>query len=317
MKAQAKKYTVLFVDDETRITSALRAIFRRDYNVLTASSGKEALSILADKSVDVIVSDQRMPEMLGNELLATVSKRYPQTMRILLTGFMDKKAIIDTINEGEIYRFINKPWNNEKIQQIVAEASFASEFASSETQDDEETQTPLNQASSKESSSSHSQPIADRAIVMIEREKDVRNQMRKFCSEQDIMIYNMPNVEHAIAAATSRESIGIAIIELSENTAESIQTINLLKQARPELITIALTEEYDAHTAVDLINQGQVYKYLAKPLNIEKFQKTIQKAFRRNSFLKKNSGSVKRFKVEKTTSILSNLQGLFKQLIAD
>ena len=315
MNTQAKKYTVLFVDDETRITSALRAIFRRDYNVLTASSGKEALSILADKSVDVIVSDQRMPEMLGNELLATVSKRYPQTMRILLTGFMDKKAIIDTINEGEIYRFINKPWNNEKIQQIVAEASFASEFATSETQAEEEA--PTNKTSSKESSSGRTQPIAERAIVMIEREKDVRNQMRKFCSEQDIMIYNMPNVEHAIAAATSRESIGIAIIELSENTAESIQTINLLKQARPELITIALTEEYDAHTAVDLINQGQVYKYLAKPLNIEKFQKTIQKAFRRNRFLKKNSGSVKRFKVEKTTSILSNLQGLFKQLITD
>ena len=315
MKTQAKKYTVLFVDDETRITSALRAIFRRDYNVLTASSGKEALSILADKSVDVIVSDQRMPEMLGNELLATVSKRYPQTMRILLTGFMDKKAIINTINEGEIYRFINKPWNNEKIQQIVAEASFASEFATSETQVEEEA--PTNKTSSKESSSGRTQPIAERAIVMIEREKDVRNQMRKFCSEQDIMIYNMPNVEHAIAAATSRESIGIAIIELSENTAESIQTINLLKQARPELITIALTEEYDAHTAVDLINQGQVYKYLAKPLNIEKFQKTIQKAFRRNRFLKKNSGSVKRFKVEKTSSILSNLQGLFKQLITD
>ena len=315
MNTQAKKYTVLFVDDETRITSALRAIFRRDYNVLTASSGKEALSILADKSVDVIVSDQRMPEMLGNELLATVSKRYPQTMRILLTGFMDKKAIINTINEGEIYRFINKPWNNEKIQQIVAEASFASEFATSETQVEEEA--PTNKTSSKESSSGRTQPIAERAIVMIEREKDVRNQMRKFCSEQDIMIYNMPNVEHAIAAATSRESIGIAIIELSENTAESIQTINLLKQARPELITIALTEEYDAHTAVDLINQGQVYKYLAKPLNIEKFQKTIQKAFRRNSFLKKNSDSVKRFKVEKTSSILSNLQGLFKQLITD
>ena len=99
-----RKYRVLFVDDEPRVTSALKAIFRREYDVLVANSGAHALKILANNSVDVIVSDQRMPNMLGNDLLAKVSKHCPQTMRILLTGFMDKQAIVDSINQGEVYR---------------------------------------------------------------------------------------------------------------------------------------------------------------------------------------------------------------------
>ena len=313
-----RKYTILFVDDEPRITSALRAIFRKEYTVLIANSGANALTILASNDVDVIVSDQRMPEMLGNELLATVSKHYPQTMRILLTGFMDKQAIVDSINEGEVYRFINKPWNNEQMREVIAEAALASEIPIidyGEINQESPDQAPASDTTENQDNitpEAVTVEIEDRAMLMIEQQKDIRHQIRKFCSSQEIMIYGTQNVEQAVAAATSRESIGVAIVELSEDTSEAVQTINLLKQARPELITIALTEEYDAHTAVDLINQGQVFKYLAKPLDINGFQKTIQNAFLRHSFLKKNTNSTRRFKVEKTKGILSSLQGLFK-----
>lgn len=316
-----KKYTILFVDDEPRITSALRAIFRRDYNILIANSGTAALEILDKHDVDVLVSDQRMPEMLGSELLAIVSQEHPRTMRILLTGFMDKQAIVDSINQGEVYRFINKPWDNNQIRETVAEAALASdipniEYSSVESKSVESKESDANK-------SNNDSPIIDsgdlvhedRAMLMIEQKKDVRHQIRKFCSNESIMIYGTQNVEQAVAAATSRESIGVAIIELSEDTDEAVQTINLLKQARPELITIALTEEYDAHTAVDLINQGQVFKYLAKPLDITGFQNTIQNAFMRHHFLKNNEASTKRFKVEKTNTILSSLQGLFARFV--
>lgn len=307
-----KKNTVLFVDDEPRITSALRAIFRKEYTVLIANSGADALSVLSEKKVDVIVSDQRMPEMLGNELLATVSSLYPQTMRILLTGFMDKKAIVDSINEGEVYRFINKPWNNEQMRDVIAEAALASKIPHIEYQTDESPTAPQD---SDETDTAYAPllPEGDRAMLMIEKQKDIRHQIRRFCSQQEIMIYGTQNVEQAIAAATTRQTIGVAIVELSENNEESIQTINLLKQARPELITIALTDEYDAHTAVDLINQGQVFKYLAKPLDIRGFEKTIHNAFLRHNFLKDNTGATQRFKVEKSKSILSSFQNLFKR----
>lgn len=314
MPDKNKKYTVLFVDDEPRITSALNAIFRREYSVLIANSGAQALSILADNNIDVIVSDQRMPEMLGNELLSTVSKHYPQTMRILLTGFMDKQAIVDSINEGEIYRFINKPWNNDQMREVIAEAALASEIPVIDFSAIEQASTEPSASKSKDASLDESLiALESKAMLMIEKQKDIRHQIRKFCSNQEIMIYGTQNAEQAIAAATSRESIGVAIVELSQNTSEAVQTINLLKQARPELITIALAEEYDAHTAVDLINQGQVFKYLAKPLDINGFQKTIQNAFMRHNFLKNNKETIKRYKVEKTKGILSSLQGLFKR----
>jgi len=320
MSTKTKKYTVLFVDDEPRVTSALKAIFRREYDVLIANSGAEALRTLSQHKVDVIVSDQRMPEMLGNELLSAVSKQYPQTMRILLTGFMDKQAIVDSINEGEIYRFINKPWNNDEMREVVAEAALASEIPVISNEEIEQAYQQQENISDSEVGEAVKKAIAkqltgERAMLMIEQQKDIRHQIRKFCSDQKIMIYGTQNIEQALAAATSRESIGVAVIELSDDTDEAVQTINLLKQARPELIAIALTEEYDANTAVDLINQGQVFKYLAKPLDIGGFQQTIQKAFMRHQFLKKNTQALKRYKVEKPQGIISGLQNLFGRFV--
>ncbi len=321
-----RKYRVLFVDDEPRVTSALKAIFRREYDVLIANSGADALSVLASNEIDVLVSDQRMPHMLGNELLAKVSKLYPQTMRILLTGFMDKKAIVDSINEGEVYRFINKPWRNDEMREVVAEAALASEIpvipmtetiAEAEQQAASDIIQSLSPKDTPSPEKVRAKPVGDQALLMMEQAKDIRHQIRKFCSDQEIMIYGTQNIEQAVAAATSRESIGVAVIELSEDTKMALHTINLLKRARPELITIALTEEYDAHTAVDLINQGQVFKYLAKPLDIKGFQNTIENAFLRHRFLKNNKKASKRFKVETPREkIASSLQSFFGKLIS-
>ncbi len=313
-----RKYKVLFVDDEPRVTSALKAIFRREYDVSVANGGLEALETLATTPFDVVVSDQRMPGMLGNELLAKVAQLYPQTMRILLTGFMDKQAIVDSINDGEIYRFINKPWRNEEMREVVAEAALASEIPllpetisdaplAAEAKDNETA------ASSTDSMAS---TLSGNALLMMENAKETRHQIRKFCSDHSIMIYGTQNIEQAVAAAVARDNIGVAVIELSENTQAALQTINLLKQARPEVITIALTKEYDAHTAVDLINKGQVFKYLAKPIELQGFQKALENAFHRHRFLKRHRSAQKRFKVEKNQGkLIGGLQDMFNKLL--
>jgi len=308
-----RKYKVLFVDDEPRVTNALKAIFRREYDVFIANSGAQALKLLSKQSVDVIVSDQRMPEMLGNELLAAVSTHYPQTMRILLTGFMDREAIVNSINDGEVFRFINKPWNNDEMREVIAEAALASETPA-ET---------FSNIAPKLATGNDEVDLAalpkidgDPALLMMEQGKSTRTKIRKFCSAQDIMIYGTQNIDQAVAAATSRESIGVAVIELTKDNSTALQTINLLKQARPELIAIALTDEYDADTAVELINRGQVFKYLSKPLDIGGFQKAIHNAFQRHNYLKQNKEATKRFRVEQTKgNIATNLQSLFSRLI--
>ena len=112
--------TILCVDDEPSILSSLRRLFRTtDYRILTAESGAVALDLLQTESIDLIISDMRMPEMSGAELLQQVSTRWPSITRLLLTGYADMKATIAAINEGQIQRYIAKPWNDNDIRMIV------------------------------------------------------------------------------------------------------------------------------------------------------------------------------------------------------
>ncbi len=304
-----KKYSLLFVDDEKRILTALRSIFRRDYNVYIANSGQEALDILAQNDINVIVSDQRMPEMLGNELLAEVHKRYPNTMRLLLTGFMDTEAIIKTINESEIFRFINKPWRNDEIHEIVAEAALASEFTLSEAASPKPSPSSVSSTSASTASTIDSRP--DQGILMMGNSQELRNQIRHLCRQNDINVYGTQSIPQAVGVVSARPAIGVSIIELPTNISEALQAINLLKKKRPELISIILTDETDADVAVELINSGQVFRYLQKPLATEKLSKTIEQAFIRHNVLKNNEAAQKRFKVSASQRLTAGIKDLF------
>ncbi|MFS2069513.1 HD domain-containing phosphohydrolase [Pseudomonas sp. CT11-2] len=110
------KPTLLLVDDEESILNSLRRLLRsQPYEVLLATSGAQALEIMEQRSVDLVMSDARMPNMDGATLLAHVHQRYPDTTRIMLTGYADPSAIIKAINEGQIHRYISKPWHDEEM----------------------------------------------------------------------------------------------------------------------------------------------------------------------------------------------------------
>ncbi len=115
--------TLLLVDDETSIVSSLKRLLRGDgYRILTANSGSDGLKILAEHTVDVIVSDQRMPEMTGVEFLRTVRQLYPDTVRIVLSGFTELQTVTDAVNAGAIYKFLTKPWDDEQLRSHIQEA---------------------------------------------------------------------------------------------------------------------------------------------------------------------------------------------------
>lgn len=115
--------TLLFVDDESGILSALRRLFRpHGYQILLAESGAAGLAELEKTPVDLIISDMRMPEMDGAHFLKAVRERWPNTVRILLTGYADVTSTVSAINEGEIYRYISKPWDDVEIVNIVRDA---------------------------------------------------------------------------------------------------------------------------------------------------------------------------------------------------
>lgn len=115
-------HDILVVDDEVDNLDLLKRTFRRDYNVFTANSAMEALRVLDEREVAVIVSDQRMPEMTGVELFQKSREKYPHTIRILLTGYTDINALVDAINMGHVYRYVTKPWSREEIVMTVKRA---------------------------------------------------------------------------------------------------------------------------------------------------------------------------------------------------
>jgi len=117
-----EKRPLLVVDDEINILHSLYDLFRLDYKVYTARSGPEGLRILEENDVHVVMADQRMPEMTGVEFLAKVKELYPDIVRLVFTGYADVRAVVDAINQGNVFRYISKPWEPEELNSIVAQA---------------------------------------------------------------------------------------------------------------------------------------------------------------------------------------------------
>lgn len=115
--------TVLCVDDEPNILSSLRRLFRSEgFLTFTAESGEAGLRILETEAIDLVISDMRMPEMSGAQFLERVRAKWPDTVRMLLTGYADVQSVLDAINRGEIYRYITKPWDDNDILLVVRHA---------------------------------------------------------------------------------------------------------------------------------------------------------------------------------------------------
>lgn len=130
LRLDDRQRTILIVDDESNVISSLRRLLRPDgYRILSANSGHKGLELLAKNKVDVIISDQRMPEMTGVEFLRRVKSIYPETVRIVLSGYTDLQSITEAVNEGSIYRFMTKPWDDNLLRKNIAGALRHKELA--------------------------------------------------------------------------------------------------------------------------------------------------------------------------------------------
>lgn len=130
LRAQHKRRCLLLVDDEANILSALKRLLRPDgYHILTAGSGEQGLELLAQQPVDVIISDQRMPGLSGADFLRQARSLRPDTIRIMLSGYTELQSVTDAVNEGAIYKFLTKPWDDAQLRAHLAEAFRLKEIA--------------------------------------------------------------------------------------------------------------------------------------------------------------------------------------------
>ncbi|MBS2099978.1 hybrid sensor histidine kinase/response regulator [Carboxylicivirga linearis] len=122
LTATMEKYNILYVDDEPSNLRIFKDTFRRSFNIHIATSAKEGIQILDNHNIDLIISDQRMPEMTGVELLKYSFQKYPKTNRILLTGYSDIKAIEEAINQARVFQYVQKPWSEKSLLEIIGDA---------------------------------------------------------------------------------------------------------------------------------------------------------------------------------------------------
>jgi serine/threonine-protein kinase len=288
---QTQRTRVLFVDDEERILTALKTIFRSKYHVLTAANGKEALDFIGKFKIPVIVSDQRMPGMLGVELLRRSRELSPDSVRVLLTGYSDLASIVGSINEGEVYRFISKPWDNQELQQVIAEAV---EIGQHQFDRNRPQQLPP--------------PRIDAGILVLDQRPGVYQALDRVMGSTYEIVY-ASNIDQALVQLESME-IAVFIADIDAEFENYLILFNLLKRKYPQILVIVMTSASDSEMVIHLINEAQIYRFLNKPVNIGLMQQHVNSAITRYAEYETSPEILERHKVKDTPKVESSAFGL-------
>lgn len=285
----APKARVLFVDDEPRVLTTMRMLFRGRYDVYFAESGAAALELLKTQPIDVIVSDQRMPGMTGIEMLRAARDLNPSAMRILLTGYSDLNAIIGSINEGEIFRFVSKPWANDELSTTVARAVVAARASAA--------------AEAKAATEAGTEPalqINPQApnLLVLDDDPRVPPQIQAILGA-GYRVFGATTMDEAVDLL-EKERIGVVISDTRVQDHPVLGLIGTLKQHHPELVSVILTERADAGQAIELINQGQIYRFITKPIHDNVCKITVNSALKQHQKLTHNPELHQRYEVERS-----------------
>lgn len=279
-----KKGKVLCVDDEPNIVRALQWLLQKEFEVVTANCGADALGLASQQAFDVVISDQRMPVMTGVELLREIRKISPRTMRILLTGYSDYQAILRSVNESEVFRFINKPWNISELPRVVDEA-----VTLSRTQP-----VPEMPVVTEES------PMEGHGerVLLIDDDPAIRDVLRVAVGNTVIIEY-APNLAEAVSIL-NEQPISVIVSETRVGSIDATRLIRLMKQKHPEIVSVMFTAENDADTVTSLINQGQIYRFVPKPIRSGYLKLVIKSALLKHQQLKDNPALSARHSVQPT-----------------
>jgi DNA-binding NtrC family response regulator len=330
---------LLFVDDEQRVLNSMRIMFRRQFELFLASHGAEALDIVKDKDIDVIVADHRMPKMTGVEVLTKVRALSPRTVRILLTGYADLDAVEGSINDSEVFRFLTKPCAPKQLRETIElAAKLAREAPTPEVpaelsaeatleivmESDRVTEigpggreTPSAQVravtervSQTARMEAPSFPVEDASpsgtrrlatglgIVVFSSDPEVLETVQKSVRGR-LPVYQAGNIVHVVKVLTEHRP-GVLVTDVSDDKTTIQSMTARLKEHVPQLVTIAVSQHRDVLDMVWLINHGQIFRFLRKPLSAGRCAISLQAALQHHRMLLKNPDLVKRHEVDTT-----------------
>lgn len=258
---------VLFVDDEERILRAMQALFRPLYDVTVTTDGHQALALLRQQHFHVLVSDQRMPEIEGIEVLRQAKDISPHTVRLLLTGYSDLSAIIASINDGEVFRYLHKPWMNEDLQATLAKAVDAGlALAASEAPVPPVAAEPMELPSARQplSLKSPAALVADTRVLFIERSLEA---YRVFMAEgyTDVHTLQATTPEEALECMRDHE-VAVVVVAVDGANGDNVAFLHLLKREHPHVVSIVISDMADSGAVVSLINTARVFRVLFRPV---------------------------------------------------
>jgi response regulator RpfG family c-di-GMP phosphodiesterase len=306
-----QKSHILVVDDEQLILSSLKNLLEFDYTVHTADNGKEALKILGLHPIKVLMSDQRMPEMMGHELLREAKRVSPNTIRLLLTGYSDLESIINSVNAGEIFRYINKPWKSDMILSVFKLAvqiyDRLVQLAPAAPAHQQATPPPaaVKAPAPAPPHKVHIEVEEKNSSVMFVGYKDAEldGLVSQFQKGYDVL--KSPSVDDAFKQIAQKPvSVIVSNVEFGEENA--IDFLNTVKQEYPNVVTVILTEVVDAGLAIRSINELNVFRYLIKPVEGAEFKTVIDSAVSKSQM----------FKAKPETNLLQSARQIAPQLAA-
>lgn len=289
---------LLCVDDEPLVLNALMRLFRPHYEVGIATSGTQALQLMSTLPFDVVISDQRMPGMSGVELLGQIREKHPHAMRILLTGYADLQATLDAVNRGEVFRYVTKPWNNDQLRQIVQQAMTAARASAPATRP-AGTTPPARPALSVIGGDAAAQV----GVLVLDPDPTVADLVRQIAPQRKVV--GVGTLDEAATALDGDPQLGVLVTEARVGRDELVGILAALRDARPALTSIVAARHTDAEQVIRLINQGQIYRYIGKPVPGERLATELNGAIRRHLSLRAAPQLVARHRVEAPAPVVA------------
>ncbi|HZL94491.1 MAG TPA: response regulator [Vicinamibacterales bacterium] len=347
---------LLFVDDEQRVLNSMRVMFRRQFDLFLASHGAEALDIVKDKDIDVIVADHRMPKMTGVEVLSKVRALSPRTVRILLTGYADLDAVEGSINESEVFRFLTKPCAPKQLRETIELAAKVARQAPTpaapsdlhgdtlEIIMESDTVTEVSRAAAPPRAEtahldtavldqstfvagraaapapvgpspppSHARLATGLGIVVFSSDAEVIDTVQKAVGGR-LPVHTAGNIVQVVRILNEHRP-GVLVTDVSRDKATIQSMTARLKELLPQLVTIVVSQHRDVLDMAWLINHGQIFRFLRKPLSAGHCALSLQAALQQHRLLLKNPDLAKRHEVDAAATAESGImEGVMAKL---